>query len=329
MSALTASLKDPSKLWIWIGGGIALTLIVAAVSVSNLLRVRTLPEEASQYEARDKAFEHSTPAARSAPLSAALTGGAIAGRVSESASQPADRKIVRTSSMALTVTSPAEAAEKIRVFAESLGGYVETAQINSSQESPSATITIRVPAARLEDAKAELRKLSAKVNSEKTDAQDVTRQYVDMEARIRNLRAEEAQYLEIMRSAKKVPDMLDVSEKLSEVRGEIEQQQAEFAALSKQVETVAITISLLPQAPPESFSVNWKPLRTLKVAYRDALEGLADYASIMIGFLLYLPVILLWVGTVGLGAFASWRVLRRVARVFAASKPAVSPVQPS
>lgn len=60
--------------------------------------------------------------------------------------------------------------------------------------------------------------MAVKVNSEKTDAQDVTKQYVDLEARIRNLRAQEAQYLEIMRSAKKVQDMLDVSEKLSEVR---------------------------------------------------------------------------------------------------------------
>jgi hypothetical protein len=327
MSTLTASLKAPGKLWMWIGS-VVLTLILAAVSMPNLQRVHTIPEAASQYEARDKAYEHSSPAANSALLSASVAGGAVAGRVSTSGAQPADRKIVRTSSMELTVTGPAEAAERIRSFAESLGGYVETAQINSTQDSPSATITIRVPAARLEDAKAELRKLSVKVNSEKTDAQDATRQYVDLEARIRNLRAQEAQYLEIMRSAKKVPDMLDVSEKLSEVRGEIEQQQAEFAALSKQVETVAITISLLPQAPPESFSLNWKPLRTLKVAYRDGLEGLADYASIMIGFLLYLPVIALWMGTVGLGAFAAWRALRRVARIFPAPKSAVSPTQP-
>ena len=243
---------------------------------------------------------------------------------------PADRKIVRTSSMELTVASPADAAEKIRAFAESLGGYVETAQISSSQDSPSATITIRVPAARLEDAKTELRKMAVKVNSEKTDAQDVTKQYVDLEARIRNLRAQEAQYLEIMRSAKKVQDMLDVSEKLSEVRGEIEQQQAEFAALSKQVETVAITISLLPQAAPESLSLNWKPLHQLQVAGRDALEGIADYASTMAAVVLYVPVIVLWIGTIVLGVFVSWRVVRWVGRMFSAfSKPAAPTTQPS
>jgi uncharacterized protein DUF4349 len=72
----------------------------------------------------------------------------------------------------------------------------------------------------------------------------VTRRYVDQGASIRNLRAEEAQYLAIMQQASTVKDMLAVSEQLSGVRGQIEQQQAEFNALSRQIETVAIAVSL-------------------------------------------------------------------------------------
>ena len=63
------------------------------------------------------------------------------------------------------------------------------------------TLTIRVPAARFEEARAEIRKLGLRVESEKIDAQDVTRQYVDQDASIRNLRAEEAQYLTILKQA--------------------------------------------------------------------------------------------------------------------------------
>ncbi|MBZ5599699.1 MAG: DUF4349 domain-containing protein [Acidobacteriia bacterium] len=327
MSTLTASLKDTSKLWIWVGGGVALTLILVAISIPNLNRAR-IP--ADHFAAQLQPYQEADSLGKHAPFSAQVAGGAIAGRVSTSAAQPTDRKIVRTSSMELMVSSPAEAAEKIRVFAGSLGGYVETAQINSSQDAPGATITIRVPAARLEDAKAELRRMAVKVNSEKTDAQDVTKQYVDLQARIRNLQAQEEQYFEIMRSARKVQDMLDVSEKLSEVRGEIEQQQAEFATLSKQVETVAITVSLLPQPLPESFSLNWKPLHQLQIAGRDALEGIADYASTMAAVVLYMPVIMLWIGTVGLGVFVSWRVLRWVGRMLSAfSTPGAPTTQPS
>ena len=91
--------------------------------------------------------------------------------------------------------------------------------------------------------RAEIRQLGLRVENERLDAQDVTKQYVDQEARLRNLRAGEAQYLSILKHASTVSDTLEVA-KLNEVRGEIEQQQAEFDALSKQVETVAITVSL-------------------------------------------------------------------------------------
>ena len=70
-----------------------------------------------------------------------------------------------------------------------------------------------------------------------------------------NLRAEEAQYLSILKQANTVKDMLAVTERLSEVRGQIEQQQAEFNALSRQIETVAITISLRTEAEDESVRV--------------------------------------------------------------------------
>ena len=229
---------------------------------------------------------------------------------------PPDRKIVRTGALELTVKSPADAAEQIRLMAESMGGYLETAQIGGTKEAPTADITIRIPAAHFEDAKAGIRKLAARVESEKTDAQDVTRQYVDMEARLRNLRAEEAQYLTIMKSAYKVDDLLQVSEKLSEVRGQIEQQQAEFQTLSKQVETVAITISLRALADAQVFGLNWRPLYQLKVAARDGLDAIADYAATMAAILFYVPVVLAWSLTILFAVVVSWRVVRWTGRRF-------------
>ena len=68
----------------------------------------------------------------------------------------------------------------------------------------------------------------------------MTKQYIDQGARLRNLQAEERQYLAILKRAATVKDTLEVSGKLDEVRSAIEQQQAEFDALSRQTETVAI-----------------------------------------------------------------------------------------
>ena len=100
------------------------------------------------------------------------------------------------------------------------------------------------------------------------------------------------------------------------------QRQAEFDALSKQVETVAITVSLQAEADTQVFGLHWQPLYRLKVAARDGLDGVADYLSTMTAFALYLPSILLWLATILAGAAVSWRILRWSARVIFATRKA-------
>ena len=109
-------------------------------------------------------------------------------------------------------------------------------------------------------------------------------------------------------------DTLEVSDKLNAVRGEIEQQQAEFEALSKQVETVALTISLRAEADTQVFGVHWRPLYQLKLAAREGFEALADYAVAMTGLFFYLPAILAWLITILIAAAFGWRILRWASR---------------
>ncbi len=329
MSTSVWLLAKDNKLWAGMAAS-ALLLIVAAISMPNLLRSRVPLDQIREYEAHQQAYREADSLAKSqASVSTALVADAPAppppppGDISDSMS---GRKMVRTSSLELTVANPLEAAQQIRALTTTLGGYIESSEINT-QDTPSATLTIRVPAPRLYEAKAQLRHLAVRVDSEKTEAQDVTKQYVDMDARLRNLRAEEAQYLTIMKSAIKVQDMLDVSEKLSGVRGEIEQQQAEFTALSKQIETVAITIGLRAQAETAVLGFHWRPLYQLKVAAHDGLEGLANYASTMAAVILYLPVILLWAVTILFAGFVGWHMVRWLARVLFGWKPSVPALQ--
>jgi cell division protein FtsL len=203
-----------------------------------------------------------------------------------------------------------------------MGGYLVSSD-GGGDNATAGMVTIRVPAARFEEARAEIRKLGVRVESEKTDAQDATRQYVDQDANLRNLHAEEAQYLAILKQANTVKDLLAVSEKLSEVRGQIERQQAEFNALSQQIETVALTISLRTEAEAQTFGLNWRPGYQLKVALRDGLESLATYATAMMTILFYLPATLLWVGTILIGTLIGWRSVRWVGRRWFGWKEAV------
>ena len=225
-----------------------------------------------------------------------------------------DRKIVRTDSLDLVVKDPGQIAEKIRALSESLGGFLVSSEIRGDQSIGGCSLTIRVPAARFEEARAQIRKLGLRVENEKIEAEDVTRQHVDQAASLRNLRAEEEQYLSILKQAKTVKDTLDVSEKLSDVRSQIEQQLAKFEALSKQIETVAITVSLRTEAEASVLGLNWRPLYEMKLALRDGLDGLATYATSMMALIFFLPTIVLWLWTITLGGVLAWKTLRWVDR---------------
>ena len=326
MSAITDSRKSAQKLWAPLVVATGMIFLVATIAAPNLLRSRMAADESSRASTLGRMYastgRESLALTDTSPVSLPSAGpvaAAIQSAAPGTAKAPTattDRKIVRTGALELTVNSPADAAEQIRRMAESMGGYLEAAQIGGTKEAPTADVTIRVPAAHFEDAKAQIRKLAARVESEKTDAQDVTRQYVDMEARLRNLRAEETQYLTILKSAYKVTDLLEVTQKLSEVRGQIEQQQAEFQTLSKQIETVAITISLRSLADTQVFGLNWHPLYELKVAARNGLEAMADYAAAMAAILFYVPVVLAWTLTILLAAVIGWRLFRWTGRRF-------------
>jgi Domain of unknown function (DUF4349) len=337
MSAIAESLKSAQKHWAPIVVTAGIILFAAGIGLPNLLRSRMAADESARFPALDHFYAsnrlQNMTLPDAAPVSLSTAGAAAELKsAAQAGEESADRKIVRTGALELTVKSPADAAEQIRRMAESMGGYLETAQITGTRETPTADITIRVPAAHFEDAKAQIRKLGVRVESEKTDARDMTRQYVDMEARLRNLRAEEVQYLTIMKSAYKISDLLEVEQRLSEVRGQIEQQQAEFQTLSKQVETVAISISLRTLADTQVFGLNWRPLYQLKLAVRNGLDALADYATTIAAILFYVPVILAWSVTILLATVMAWRALRWAGRRFfdwptAAPRKVANPAQ--
>ena len=322
MSSLVEPLSESKKGLAWIAGVGAVLLIWAAIAIPNLKRselpgrAQTSMPPAAGYDQRIRT--EGKPETLAPPASAMFyqqidATKATAPAESLASNAMVDRKMIRTSSLELVVQHPAEAAAQIATLAERLGGYL-VSSVGGGQDATSGTLTIRIPTARFEEASAEIRKLGVRVESEKVQAQDVTRQYVDQDANLRNLRAEETQYLTILKQAGTVKDLLAVSEKLSEVRGQIEQQQAEFNALSKQTETVSLAISLRIEAEAQVFGLNWRPLYQLKLGLRDGLENLATYATTMTTILFYLPAALLWVGTILAGCVMSWRTVRWVGR---------------
>src|SRR6266576_2446915 len=319
MTTLAQSLGEIRKPWKWIaiGGGILLIWIfVASTSYyrrePDLQAVHSLPTTES-YATTPAATLQAGPVAQADVVRSEVAKDFAAGATAA----VVERRIIRTSSLEMVVRRPADTAEKITAMAEGMGGYLETAN-GGGQNATSGALTIRVPAARLQEARAEIRKLGLRVESEKVDAQD---------ARIRNLRAEEAQLLAILKQAATVKDMMAVSERLGEVRGQIEQQQAEFNALSRQIETVAIAISLRTESEAQVFGLNWRPGYQLKLALHDGLESIATYAMVMTTILFYLPAVLVWAGTILVGIFVGLRLTRWIGARWFGSKTIKVPAQ--
>ena len=232
------------------------------------------------------------------------------------------RKVISTSSLDLLVSDPIKVAAEVGRLAVSSGGYCVSSQTNGWQENAAATIAIRVPATRFEQTRDLIKKLAVRIESEHIEARDVTKEYVDRQARLRNLQAEEEQYRSILKQASNLKDILAITEKLSEVRGQIESDQAEFATLSKQTETVLLTVTLGAEDQAKVFGFHWRPLYEFKLAAREGLDGMTNYLAAMTRLVFLLPSTLLWLFTFLGGAAVGWKILRRVGRAFFGWKPA-------
>jgi hypothetical protein len=145
-----------------------------------------------------------------------------------------DLRIVYTGSLELVVDDMQASLAKARAAVLATGGYIGGSQERNDGDHAVATITYRIPATRWDDALEDLRGLAAKVVGEETRATEVGGQIVDLEARIRNLRASEEVLVEIAKGTGKVTDLLEVQARISEVRGQIEQLDAQRLQLEDQ-----------------------------------------------------------------------------------------------
>lgn len=203
------------------------------------------------------------------------------------------RKIIRNGSLDLLVNNVAESIDKIGSIVTGMGGFVErSTQTNSGGHS--ASVTVRIPTGRLDQVIAQIKGLATSVDRESVEVRDVTRDYIDLDARLRNTQAEETQYLQILKRATTIKDTLEVTEKLSDVRGRIEQLQAEMKFLTAQIDMSSLEISLRAEADAAVAGIHWRPLRQAKIAVSEMVSGLADWVDSVIAFFINLPLIAVW-----------------------------------
>ena len=202
-------------------------------------------------------------------------------------------KIVRTGTLELEVTDLAAALVKAHDAIVGLGGYVGQSTETNDADRSSATVSYRIPADRWDDARNEVRALAAKVVSERTDAVEVTGQLVDLAARIDNLRASEKALQGILERATKVQDILDVESRLSDVRGQIEQLDAQRSHLAEQTTLATLTVIYrLPIVAVQEAQKDWSVGNEVDHAVAALLGVLQAIAAGAIWFaIVWLPLL--------------------------------------
>jgi uncharacterized protein DUF4349 len=242
------------------------------------------------------------------------------GEVSSSPAADADdthRQVIRSGTLEIIATDPPNVADQLRKIAAHLSGFVVNSQVTGSgEQTRSAQVSIRIPAAHFDEARAQVRALAISVEQDTIEARDVTREYVNKDAVLRNSRTEEAQYLAILKRATAAKDVLEISSKLAEVRGRIEVLEADVRFQRNQVEMSLLTTNITATAEARVFGLRWRPLYKAKLSLRGALSGMADYGDSMLELLLNLPLIGIWTVTVLALLKVGWVALRRVVMLF-------------
>jgi hypothetical protein len=246
----------------------------------------------------DRTGGEAQSAATAAPAVAAEDQGSAAGGTDENgnptSAQRDDLKIVYTGALQLVVADLPQALAKGRAAVAAVGGYIGASQESNADDKSVATISYRIPADRWEEVIASLRGLATEVVFEQTQATEVGGQIVDLEARLRNLRASEDSLVEIAKGTGKISDLLLVEEQLTQVRGQIEQLDAQRAQLEDQVAygTLVATFGTEVKAVQET-AKGWDPTEDVDGALATLIGAGQAVVSAGIWFaIVWLPVLL-------------------------------------
>jgi hypothetical protein len=151
-------------------------------------------------------------------------GGAVPESFSFQPSQPIEsqnRLITKESYLSLVVKNVSSTQKKILEKTEKMGGFMLQSYFDNPKEAPSATIIIRVPAKKLDQALAEFKKLAVKVVSENLSGTDVNEEYTDIEAHLATLYKTKNKFEEIMEKASRIQDILEVQRELINLQGKL------------------------------------------------------------------------------------------------------------
>lgn len=251
----------------------------------------------------EKSLYPAPPAATEAPALSAPSYE-MSGDFAQGGALPAqERLVIKNVNLTLIVPDPSISMNNITDLAEELGGFVVTAnmykqKLSNGVEVPRASITIRVPSAKLNQALDKIRAESAQAPENETiSSQDVTNEYVDLQSRLKNLEAAEKELARIMEDAHRTEDVLSVYSQLVSIREQIEVIKGQIKYYEQSAAMSAVAVELIADKAIQPIEIGgWKPAGVVKDAIEALIRAMQGLVNVLIWIVLYiLPILLVLV----------------------------------
>ncbi len=265
----------------------------AVKSSSSQGVVTVSPDSAGSGLSEERSVWSGSTGAPAVPMPATVTTPSPSGAGSGST----DTKIIRTAYLSVEVKDVPAAVDSLKAIATAQGGYLSSSNVQKdSNNRVSGTVVLRVPAAVFDAAISGVKAIGT-VNSISTQGEDVTEEYVDLQAQKTSYQNQLAQYNEIMKKSEKIEDIVNVQEQIDLVQTELDRLNGRLNYLNNRIDISTITVNLQEPEPVGSQSGH-DFVSTINEGISGFL-GMVD--AIIVLFFTLLPLII--IGGIGYGIY--------------------------
>ena len=212
-----------------------------------------------------------------------------------------ERLVIKNADLAIVVKDPQARMKQISDLAVEMGGFVVSSNLYQSYygpnsiEVPEATVAIRVPSERLDEALERIKEGAVDIDYENISGQDVTSQYVDLQSQLKAKQAAEKKLLEILDQAQRAEDVLAIYLQVQTVQSEIEVLKGQIKYYEESAALSAIIVRLIAEEGTQPIEIGpWKPGGAVKDAIQDLIFFIQNFVDFLIRFvILILPSLIL------------------------------------
>jgi hypothetical protein len=229
-----------------------------------------------------------------------------------------ERMVIQNVDISIVVADPKARMEELADLAVEMGGFVVSSNLYQSTygpnqiEVPEGSMTIRVPAQKLDEALTSIKADVVEVTYENRSGQDVTSQYVDLQSRLKAKQDAEQKLLEIMDTATNAEDVLAIYMQVQGIQTEIESLKGQIQYYDESVALSAISIRLVAEETVKPIEIGgWKLQGTANDAVQDLIQFTQGFTRFLIRFFLTILPALVLIAIPAYAAFVGGRALIR------------------